>query len=198
MSDRLHATSTSDDSYESGFPRRGSSASGDAGSVPGGMPAAIVAAVGVVGCFLPWYRATLQSVGKAADAAFAGMFGGSPPGGGSFGFGEALGGLGVSGTVTAKGIDQWFGVGVLMLLAATAFLHFFEGSQRSVQDRSNLLTGAVATSGGGAALALYGLTQSGGPFAPHVGLFVSLVAAVAATVLSIKRWQGIRTVQAAA
>lgn len=189
MTDRMHATSTSDDSYGSRAAAR------ESASVPGAMPAAIAAAVGVLGCFLPWYRATLESVGKAADAAFAGMFGGSPPGGGSFGFANTLGGLGVSGSVTAKGLDQWFGVGVLLLLGATAFLHFFEGSQRSVQDRSNLLTAAVASSAGGAALALYGLTQVGGPFSPHVGLFVSLIAAGAATFLSIKRWQAIRTVQ---
>lgn len=163
-----------------------------AASAPGAMPAAIVAGIGALACFLPWYRVDLGSLGSALDASLRNAMGGAQ-GGGLQGFGNAMnstfGSLGVTGTVTATGVDGWAGIVALLALGAVAVLHLLESSQGAADARSNLLVGSVALGVLGSGCALYGLSQLGGPVGIHVGLVATLLGAIGATVLSVKRLQ---------
>jgi hypothetical protein len=156
------------------------------------MPAAIVAGIGALACFLPWYRVNLGAMGSALDASFASAFGGNAQGGFE-GLGKSmsgmLSGLGVSGTVNAAGVSNWIGVVALLALGAAAVLHLLESSQRDAHSRSNLLVGSVALSVLGSGCALFGLSQIGGPVGVHVGLVATLLGGIGATVLSVRRMQ---------
>ena len=162
-------------------------------SMAGSMPAAISAGVGALACFLPWYRVSLGSLGSALDATVASAFGGAPSGAGFQGMGSsltnAMGGLGISGTVTAKGVDGWFGVVAMLVLAAAAFLHVMVPSQRDQATRRNMLMGSLALGGLGIVCTLYGLSNLGGPVGIHVGLVVTLLGSVGATVFAMKQLQ---------
>lgn len=165
-----------------------------ASPVPGAIPASIAAGVGALACFLPWYNFQLASFDSALDTAVTNAFGASVPGGSFPGFGDEVSGIfgGLSelvGTVSVTGIDMWPGMVALLALAAAAIMHLLELSQGNEKSRSNLLVGSVILSAVGGACAIYGLSQIGGPVGVHVGLVMTLLGGLGATVLSVKRLQ---------
>lgn len=160
-------------------------------SIPGGMTAGLAAAVAALACFLPWYRIDFSAMTSALDASFRGATGTAMPG--LEGFGSAMsgmfGGLGVSGTINASGVDGWVGVAALVSFAVAAILHLVEGNAASKQSRGPLLVMTVVASILGAGFTLYSATHLGGPVGVHFGLIATVIAASAATILSIRRMQ---------
>ncbi len=150
-------------------------------SVPGGMTATIAAAVAALACFLPWFRIDFAAAVSAMPA-MPGMEG----------IGSAMSGMlsGLAGaSVNAAGVDGWVGVATLVTFAVAAALLLIEGNAASKQSRGPLLVAAVVVSAVGSGFVLYAATQLGGPVGIHIGLVVTILAAVATMMLSVRRMQ---------
>ena len=155
------------------------------------MAATIAAGFAAVACLLPWYRIDLSTVTSALDASMRGAMGGAVPGIG--GLQGMFSGLGISGTVNVAGTDSWVGVAALVACALVALLHLIEASAASAQSRRSLLVMAVVASVAGVGLALYSVTQLGGPIGIHVGLVAVLIAVIVSAVLSVRRMLAVLT-----
>lgn len=166
-----------------------------ADKVPNGPLTAVAAVIGAIACFMPWYRVDLAAVPAAVDAAFRDMMGAPMPG--MDGAAAALGGVfasgGISGVVTAAGVDGWIGITALFALGLCATLHLAESFAATAHSRSLMLVGALLLAVVGSGCTLYGLTQLGGPVGVHVGLVISAVGALGAAGLSVTRMQANET-----
>jgi len=162
-----------------------------AGPVPNGPLAALAAAIAAVACFMPWLRVDLAAVPAAVDAAFRDMTGGSMPGldGATASLNGMFSGGGISGTVTAAGIDGWVGILALFALVLAATLHLAESAAATAQSRGLMLVGALLFAVVGSCCTLYTCTQIGGPVGIHVGLVIAMAGALAAAGLSVTRLQ---------
>lgn len=157
-------------------------------SVPGGMTATIAAAVAALACFLPWFRIDFAAMTSSLQASFQGATDAAMPG--MAGFGSAVSEmLGGSGTINAAGVDAWVGVAALVAFAVAGTLLLIEGNAASKQSRGPLLVAAVVASVVGSGFVLYSVTQLGGPVGIHIGLVVTILAAVATMMLSVRRMQ---------